>query len=79
MTKTFTPDDILRYLYKETSEEENQKLEAALLCDANLLDTYLSMASTIALLDGVKGTPSKNTIDGILEYSQSVDSTTICQ
>lgn len=78
MTKTFTPDDILRYLYKETSEEENQQLEEALLCDADLLDTYLSMASTMALLDGVNVTPSKRTIDGILEYSQSIDSTTIC-
>jgi hypothetical protein len=77
MTKTFTPDDILRYLYKETSKEENQQLEEALLCDADLLDTYLSMASTMALLDGVSGTPSKRTIDGILEYSQSIDST-IC-
>ena len=40
MIRTFTQDDVIRYVYHETSEEESQEIEKAMLCDAELQTMY---------------------------------------
>lgn len=71
MTKTFTPNDVLRYLYKETSELESQTLEREMLIHTDLIDQYVRLADTKEELDHVRLSPSENTIQAILEYSRS--------
>lgn len=73
MTKTFTPNDILRYLYKETNKVEKSQLEEAMLVRADLLDQYLQLTSIKEQLDQVRKAPRKETIQAILEYSKSQD------
>lgn len=71
MTKTFTPNDVLRYLYKETNPVENRQLEEAMLVHADLLDQYLQLTSIKEQLDQVREAPTENTIQAILEYSKT--------
>ena len=69
MTKTFTPNDVIRYLYKETTQTENQELEKAMICHAELLDQYVQVESVKTLLDSIKKSPSARVIQDILDYS----------
>jgi len=70
MIKTFTPNDVLRFLYKETTELESQTLEREMLVHTDLLDEYVGFANVKEQLDTVRLTPSDNTIQAILEYSK---------
>lgn len=69
MTKTFTPNDVIRYLYKETTQTENRELEKAMICHAELLDQYVQVESVKTLLDSIKKSPSARVIQDILDYS----------
>jgi hypothetical protein len=40
MTKTITRDDVLRYVFNETSEEENLAIEKQLIVNSGLMDFY---------------------------------------
>lgn len=71
MTKTFTPNDVLRFLYKETNKLENRQLEEAMLVHADLLDQYLQLTSIKERLDKVREVPREETIRAILDYSKS--------
>jgi hypothetical protein len=72
MIKTFTPDQLIRYIYNETSESERTEIENALLFDDELLDTYTEMASTIALLNGALVHPSASFTPRLLDISKSL-------
>lgn len=71
MIKTFTPNDILRYLYKETDKLESKNLEQAMLVHTDLLDQYVRLTDIKEQLDKIRLAPSENTIQSILEYSRS--------
>ena len=73
MTKTFTPNDVLRYLYKETDAVESAELEQALVVRGELLDQYAQLTSIKEQLDKVQLSPSQRTINKILDYSKSQD------
>jgi hypothetical protein len=73
MTKTFTPNDVIRYIYQETSEEENQEIEQAFLCDTELLGIYKDYNSIIKQLDAVVKYPSERSTENILKYSRSLN------
>ncbi len=72
MTKTFTQDDLIRYIYHETSDQENKEIENALICDDVILEMFNKLKSTIQQLDKIEKSPSGQTIDKILDYSKSV-------
>ena len=36
MTQTFTQDDLIRYIYHETTEKETREIDRALICDSEL-------------------------------------------
>lgn len=71
MTKTFTPNDVLRYLYRETNPVENTELEEAMILQSDLLDQYVQLTGIKEQLDQVRKSPSERTIQAILEYSNS--------
>ena len=51
MTKTFTQNDLIRYIYDETSQVESEEIQHALLCDDTLQEEYKSLSSTKSMLD----------------------------
>ena len=71
MIKTFTQDDVIRYVYHETSELETLEIEKALLCDAKLQESYNEINRVINQLDEKMKTPSQQAINNILNYSKN--------
>ncbi|MCG8321232.1 MAG: hypothetical protein MI921_17145 [Cytophagales bacterium] len=78
MIKTFTPNDVIRYLYNETSEEENKAIAQALIIDAELLEIYMQLKQSAEKLDEIEKNPSENVINNILNYSKSKDLDSVC-
>lgn len=72
MTKTFTHDDLIRYIYRETSDEEDKELEHTLLCDPRLSEALKELKSLFNNLDGILEEPSERLINNILNYSKAV-------
>ena len=71
MTKTITQDDVLRYIYKETSDKESIAIEKQLLVNTSLMDFHNRMKETIRALNELKLEPSRNVHDKIMAYSSS--------
>lgn len=73
MTKTFTQDDVIRYIYEETTGTENRELEQALLCDAGLQEMYKELNAVKRRLDCSLKQPSDSVIQSIMNYSKSLN------
>jgi hypothetical protein len=71
MTKPFTPNDLVRYVYQEMSEGENEQLVQALREDGSLMQEYLDLLSTIEQLDELILEPSEKVVKGILRNAKS--------
>ncbi len=72
MTKTITEDDVLRYLYKETSHEENLAIEKQLIVNSSLMDFYNQTKDTISKVSELQLEPSFNFQNRIMAYSGSL-------
>ena len=70
MTQTFTHDDVIRYVYAETSHEENSLIEEAMIDDSDLLMFYLDIADLKQGLDRVELQPRQSSVSNILAFSQ---------
>ena len=70
-TFTNTQDDVIRYLYNETSNQENTLIEETLLHDVDVLDFYLDCADIKTGLDKIQLSPSDRAIDKILSFSRN--------
>jgi hypothetical protein len=67
---SFTQEDLLQYLYGETSNEKTAAIEVALQSDWNLKEQYQSLMSAQKTLNQVKSfSPRKQSIDFILNYA----------
>ena len=73
MTRTFTRIDLIRFLYKETTREEERKIKKALLIDSELLEEYKSLKKLIRQIEEINLEPSQASIDRILEHSKNVN------
>jgi peptidyl-tRNA hydrolase len=71
MTQTFTHSDVLRYVYEETTNEENSLIEEALVADATLLMHYLDTIEMKHLMNKIDRTPCERSVENILAYSRS--------
>lgn len=71
MIQTFTPNDVIRYVYEETTEDENSLIEEAMISDQDLLEFYLDAIELKSLLNRVEYVPSNRLISSILAYSQN--------
>lgn len=70
MTKTFTQNDIIRYIYHETPEEESQLIAQNLLTDSELQAFYLEMLAITNEIHTIDIGPSELAIQNILAYSR---------
>jgi hypothetical protein len=71
MTKSFTPNDLLRYIYQEMSEGDNELVVQALRSDDHLMQDYLDMLSTLDQLNQLMLTPSEKVVKSILRKANS--------
>jgi hypothetical protein len=72
MIKTFTQNDLIRFLYHETSEEETKEINKALLCDSELQEQYKELNATHKQLNQTKLEPSAASIQNILNYARGL-------
>ncbi|MFZ6010104.1 MAG: hypothetical protein ACOYXT_07110 [Bacteroidota bacterium] len=71
MIKTFTQTDLIRYFYRETTEEEKKEIDKALICDSELMALYNELCAILKEMDESQLEPSSATILNILSYSRS--------
>ena len=71
MIKTFTQNDLMRYLYHETTEKEEQEISKALLTDSELRELYASMLALKKEMDKAQLEPSPQTVLNILSYARA--------
>jgi hypothetical protein len=67
---SFTSDDLLLYLYKETSEEMTVAIEAALETDYALREALNELKASIRNLNQENFAPRPQTIEKILQYAE---------
>jgi hypothetical protein len=72
MIKVFTQNDLIRFLYHETSEQETKEINKALLCDSELQAQYKELNAGKSMLDATQMQPSANTVLNILSYSRGM-------
>ena len=64
-----TPEELVRYLYHETSKQKTATIRAALQTDWNLRDTFEKLSSAQKNLNGINHSPRKESVNRILEYA----------
>jgi hypothetical protein len=77
MTKTFTRNDVIRYVYNELNIEEKKDIELAMLLDQDLADEFHELSKVKRRLSRIVKEPSKRVIDNILNYSKSLSLRTV--
>ncbi len=71
MIKSFTPSDLVRYIYQEMPEVEQELLMQALHSDEALMQEYVEMLSTVEFLEQVKLQPSEKIVNAIKKMAHS--------
>lgn len=69
MTK-FTPEDLLLYLYKETSVEQTAEIEQALAKDWTLREKLAVLQNSMQRLDKIKLAPRTEVVLNVLNYAR---------
>ncbi|KIC92176.1 hypothetical protein [Flavihumibacter sp. ZG627] len=66
----FTQEDLLLYLYKETSLAQNEAIEAALKNDWELQEKLATLKESITLLDQPLESPRMEVVLNVLNYAR---------
>ena len=69
MKQTFTNNDLVKFIYKETNVFETLEIENALTEDATLFDNYQTLMSGYMELPKATFAPTKSALQNILAYS----------
>ena len=67
---SFTPEDLVQYLYKETSQEETALLKAALQTDWSLREDFEVISAAIHGLEKLTLSPRNVSVDNIIRYAE---------
>jgi hypothetical protein len=66
----FTQEDLLLYLYNETSQKQTVEIKAALETDWSLREKFEELRLAQKNLETLQMSPSQQTIDNILNYAE---------
>ncbi len=69
MKQTFTNNDLVKFIYKETNVFETLEIENALTEDAALFDNYQTLMSGYMEFPKATFAPAKSALQNILAYS----------
>ena len=72
MTKRFTPNDLIRYIYQEMPEVEQDLLMQALHGDESLMQEYVELLSAIEQMDEIQLYPSEKVVNAIKQMAKSM-------
>lgn len=64
-----TTEDLVRYVYNETSEQKSALIKAALQSDWNLRESYENLLNSYKNLNTLKASPRRESVEKILEYA----------
>ena len=67
---SFTQDDLVQYLYKETSPEKSAVLKAALETEWILREKYEALSAAMNSMEKLTLSPRKIAVDNILKYAE---------
>ncbi|MEQ9424182.1 MAG: hypothetical protein RJQ09_07190 [Cyclobacteriaceae bacterium] len=70
MTRTSTPDDLIRYIYGETNKQEKEEIESGILCESETNDEFNDFIALKQDLEKIKEEPSRRSISKILDFSK---------
>ncbi len=70
MTILFTPEELIQYLYQETSPEKTAAIETALQEDWTLREKLEVLKASVKSLDRVVESPRPQVILNILNYAR---------
>ncbi len=73
MTKMYTPNDLVRYIYDETSRAENEMIEILLQTDTKFKTLFDQLTSSKDNLDDLIESPSDDVVRRIINNAQSLD------
>jgi hypothetical protein len=76
MRKIYT-EDLIRFIYNETSTQENHLIHDALQADADLMDTYSDLCETISGLNEAEQDASTSSIAIVLDASARLSAKTL--
>ncbi len=68
--KGITTEDLLLYMYGETSHDQTQAITAALASDYNLRETFDRLVADAQQLDTISFSPRQETINNIMNYAE---------
>lgn len=75
MLKTFTPEDLLLFYYKETDAEETLMIKNSLVEEEDLKEEYLEMREIMGFLNKAeRRSPDPTSIRIIMDYSEKTRS-----
>jgi hypothetical protein len=73
----FTPEDLLLYLYKETTPEQTAAIEAALKKDWTLREKLSVLKTSMQRLDKLKLSPRTEVVLNVLNYAREKSEQTV--
>ena len=72
MHKTFTKEDLLRYLYGEMNREERQELRSVIFEDNTLKVEFLALKEAKECLNKGLVSPSTFAVNNIMSYTKAL-------
>jgi len=73
----YTPEDLLLYIYKETSPTETSAIEQALTEDWTLREKLQVLQESIGTLNGVLESPRTQVVLNVLNYARETMGQTV--
>ena len=68
--ENFTPEDLLLYLYKETSPQQSTAIESALQKDWTLREKLAVLKTSMQRLEKITETPRTEVVLDVLNYAR---------
>ena len=72
MHKTFTKEDLLRYLYGEMNREERHEIRSVILEDNKLKVDFLALKEAKECLNKGRLSPSTFVVNNIMSYARAI-------
>lgn len=73
MIQTSTHNEIIRFLYEETTEDESEQVRNDLIFNEEARNAYYELASVKKMLNKEIKSPPKRVIENVLNYSKSLN------
>lgn len=73
MIKTFTQEELIRYIYNESTAALTKQIEQAISCDEELAQQCRELQQTKSLAGQLRLQPEERTVNAILNYARTFE------